>query len=471
MSERKFTVIIVGGSVTGLTLAHALHKIGVQCIILEKRADIAPQEGASIGILPNGARILDQLGVYDSIEQATAPLGATHIHFPDDFHFTSPYPKKMLENFGYPIAFLERRRLLEILHDTLPDKTIINVNREVSHIEQYSENGKSGVRVWALDGNVFEGDLVVGADGVRSRTRAEMWRLSGSSTSGEVPLHERNNVSAEYSCVFGISRGVSGLKAGEQIMRIYNGRTLVVIPSKHELVFWFLSNKLDQGYKNGEIPRFTKEDANALCLQLVDALVDNEIRFGDVWAKRQVYNMVTLEENIFQRWSFGRMVCIGDSMHKMTVNLGQGANCAIEDVAVLSNLLRGYLAEKKGAEPTEQELEALLCRFNHNHLPRVSRLYDMSWLIARVHARDGFTRKLIGRYVMPHFGERFESRPFGMIADAAALDFLPLPRAAFPGWNKYKTIEKKPRALFWLVISSLVVLILAAFLSGKQPTI
>lgn len=97
MSQERFKVIIVGGSVTGLTLAHSLHKIGVDYTILEKRAKIAPQEGASIGILPNGARVLDQLGFYDAVEEATAPLGTTHIHFPDDFHFSSPYPKKMLQ--------------------------------------------------------------------------------------------------------------------------------------------------------------------------------------------------------------------------------------------------------------------------------------------------------------------------------------------------------------------------------------
>lgn len=97
MSEPHFKVIIVGGSITGLTLAHSLHKIGVDFTILEKRATVTPQEGASVGILPNGARVLDQLGLYGLVEEATAPLGATHIHFPDGFHFCSLYPKSMLE--------------------------------------------------------------------------------------------------------------------------------------------------------------------------------------------------------------------------------------------------------------------------------------------------------------------------------------------------------------------------------------
>lgn len=99
MSQKPFRVIIVGGSVTGLTLAHSLHRIGVDYIILEKRAKVVVQEGASIGILPNGARVLDQLGLYNTIEQSAAPPESSHIHFPDGFHFISSYPKRMFERF------------------------------------------------------------------------------------------------------------------------------------------------------------------------------------------------------------------------------------------------------------------------------------------------------------------------------------------------------------------------------------
>lgn len=96
MASSSFKVIIVGGSVTGLTLAHSLDRAGVDYIVLEKRDDFAPQVGASIAILPNGGRILDQLGVYAAIEKCTAPLGTSHLYFPDGFHFLSSYPKRIL---------------------------------------------------------------------------------------------------------------------------------------------------------------------------------------------------------------------------------------------------------------------------------------------------------------------------------------------------------------------------------------
>lgn len=70
LSEKKASglrVIIVGGSVAGLTLAHALSRVGIDFVVLEGHHEIAPQIGSSIGILSHGARILDQIGVYDDI--------------------------------------------------------------------------------------------------------------------------------------------------------------------------------------------------------------------------------------------------------------------------------------------------------------------------------------------------------------------------------------------------------------------
>lgn len=73
-TENNFRVIIVGGSVAGLTLAHCLSRANIEYVVLESRSEIAPQEGASIGILPNGGRILDQLGVFQGILDETEPI-------------------------------------------------------------------------------------------------------------------------------------------------------------------------------------------------------------------------------------------------------------------------------------------------------------------------------------------------------------------------------------------------------------
>ncbi|KAK7714882.1 hypothetical protein SLS57_006953 [Botryosphaeria dothidea] len=67
MAEKPFRVVIAGGSIAGLTLALALEKNGIDFLVLEAYPEIAPQKGASIAVLPNGFRILDQLGCYEDI--------------------------------------------------------------------------------------------------------------------------------------------------------------------------------------------------------------------------------------------------------------------------------------------------------------------------------------------------------------------------------------------------------------------
>jgi hypothetical protein len=63
----NFKVLIAGGGVAGLTLANMLEKFDIDYTILESHGEIAPPVGASIGLFPNGLRILDQIGCYEPI--------------------------------------------------------------------------------------------------------------------------------------------------------------------------------------------------------------------------------------------------------------------------------------------------------------------------------------------------------------------------------------------------------------------
>ena len=63
----QFRVLIVGGSITGLSLAIMLERNNIAFLVLEAYPEIAPQAGASIGLQPNGLRILDQLGCYEAL--------------------------------------------------------------------------------------------------------------------------------------------------------------------------------------------------------------------------------------------------------------------------------------------------------------------------------------------------------------------------------------------------------------------
>lgn len=67
-------MIIAGGGISGLTLANALEKAGIDYVLLEARDTIAPKVGASIGFFQNGGRILDQLGCLEAIWKETCAL-------------------------------------------------------------------------------------------------------------------------------------------------------------------------------------------------------------------------------------------------------------------------------------------------------------------------------------------------------------------------------------------------------------
>jgi FAD dependent monooxygenase len=87
MDDASFKVIIIGGSITGLTLAHCLDHAGIDYVVLEKHRDVHPQLGAAITFMPNGARILDQLGLFSDVVEASTPLDVTWHVFPDGFSF------------------------------------------------------------------------------------------------------------------------------------------------------------------------------------------------------------------------------------------------------------------------------------------------------------------------------------------------------------------------------------------------
>jgi 2-polyprenyl-6-methoxyphenol hydroxylase-like FAD-dependent oxidoreductase len=72
--RKGLRVIIVGGSVSGLTLANALDRAGIDFVVLEKQNDVTVQNGASIVIFPNGFITLEQLGLYEHIKNVILPI-------------------------------------------------------------------------------------------------------------------------------------------------------------------------------------------------------------------------------------------------------------------------------------------------------------------------------------------------------------------------------------------------------------
>lgn len=191
-----FKVIIVGGSIAGLTLANILERYGIDYIVLEKHDSIAPQLGASLGLFPHGSRILDQMGIYEKLKTHSMPVQYSQDFGPDGLALRVPEPwgdlmeelsvntchtresdseaNNVWDRLGYRMWFMDRQHILKGLYDSLLDKSKIHTSNEFFKIEELDE----GVRVALKDGSTIYGDILVGADGVHSRTRTEMWCIA-----------------------------------------------------------------------------------------------------------------------------------------------------------------------------------------------------------------------------------------------------------------------------------------------------
>ncbi|KAF7905856.1 hypothetical protein EAF00_000135 [Botryotinia globosa] len=118
---QHYEVIIAGGGIAGVTLALMFEKLCVSYLLLEGRNTLKSDRGAGIGLQPNGLRILDQLGLVEDIEEATIPLekwfsSDSEGNLMNDSDAMGQYREKI----GYPVAFIERRKLLPIMTLVLP---------------------------------------------------------------------------------------------------------------------------------------------------------------------------------------------------------------------------------------------------------------------------------------------------------------------------------------------------------------
>jgi 2-polyprenyl-6-methoxyphenol hydroxylase-like FAD-dependent oxidoreductase len=74
MASQAFKVIVVGGGPVGLTAAHALTRADIDFIVLERREDAIIDAGSNLVLLPQGLRILSQIGLLDSLHNVSSPM-------------------------------------------------------------------------------------------------------------------------------------------------------------------------------------------------------------------------------------------------------------------------------------------------------------------------------------------------------------------------------------------------------------
>ncbi|KAK8102443.1 hypothetical protein PG984_015589 [Apiospora sp. TS-2023a] len=425
-TKSPFRVVVVGAGVAGLVLSNALQRAGIDHVVLEKHKEIVWASGASIGIWPNGARVLDQLGCFDAVQNACADMTAFYTRGSDGKALNVSHLFDLItERHGCRFLLLERKEFLKHLYECLPSKSPVRTGCEVSRISESPD----GVRVFLKDGSHEDGDMVVGCDGVASQVRQLMWYNANKAHPGSISNKEMKSLTASYKCLVGVATPVRGVELNAMTVVHNDGFSFLLLTQPH-MIFFFVFIKHDRTYHWPEFPRYTKDDADMCAASLAALPVNDNVLFGDIWANRIRGELINVEEVVFQHWHAGRIVLVGDAAHKVTPNIALGGMCAIESAASLVNHVRAKLhASPLGlsSHPSTQELSGLFQAYRDQRAPRVLQIFRLSALMTREQAWHNPLYKAVARFVVPHMSDATVGSVFSdAVKGAVKLEFLPL---------------------------------------------
>ncbi|KAF5866585.1 hypothetical protein ETB97_011470 [Aspergillus alliaceus] len=171
MALRPCKVLIAGWGIVGLAFAIVMEMIGVDYFLLEAYSAIVTEVGAGICLMPNGVRVLDQLGCYEDLLSS---------------NITELLSVGFRNTDGEPLApsldgsvITERYSILPLLCVLLNTFTYtLEISDKFKGVSQKCvarvSHAEDHVEVTASDGSTFRGDILVGADGTHSRVRKEM---------------------------------------------------------------------------------------------------------------------------------------------------------------------------------------------------------------------------------------------------------------------------------------------------------
>ncbi|GGH95323.1 FAD-dependent monooxygenase [Arthrobacter liuii] len=291
------TISIVGGGIAGLALAACLDPARFQVTIYEKRPEL-PVVGTALGMWPTAQRALARLGLLQEARAASPVIGSGSIRN------GAGEPWVTVDAAG--MFAISRIDLLQLLDSAVPGA----VRRVTANIERVPAGG----------------GLVVGADGVHSMIRREVW---GAGTAARL---------LPYLALRGI---LPSPVNQDQVGEYWSRGDLFGIAASRGGTLWYAS------YRSGLGP---------YGIDVASALDQARERYAaHAPGIRQVLAAATPEGSLVQRlWTVphlrsyvsGRTVLIGDAAHAMTPNLGRGACESLVDAVTLADLLNTLPADQ-----------------------------------------------------------------------------------------------------------------------------
>lgn len=348
-----------------------------------------------------------------------------------------------------PMRFIDRYRFLCSLYDGVKDKSKI---RSREGLVSYTET-EGGVTVRTDQGNVYEGSILIGADGVHSQVRKEMAGFM------EREKHDSNTArvltsgfKTRYACLTAMSWNHFAddpkrpLLADGIVNNSYHERERIGgisssgVPSRNgepgQLV-WSAYIPLDVLGKEPcayPSPRFTQADIDTFMDKYGYLKFCPDYTFNDAYKTLIGASIICMEENVLPvSWnSGGRVMLLGDAVHKATANLGLGGNLCIDDVCRLTNGLLPLL-ERTNNAPATQALTELFDKCEKEGRARAKFVYNTSAFFCGFETMSSWYAKAL-QWIFPLVPSSLKMRVFSTFDSAAPkLDFLPVPEAKFEG--------------------------------------
>jgi 2-polyprenyl-6-methoxyphenol hydroxylase-like FAD-dependent oxidoreductase len=328
MHTAKRKALIIGGGLGGLAAALALHQRGWRVEVFEQAPQLR-EVGSGLMLSPNAMSVLFGLGLRHAAERGVVVTRAEMCTWRGTALMETRTEELPCE--GAPPVLFHRAAVHGALHEALGSGIPVHLGARLARFE---EDG-SGVVAHFEDGREGRGEVLVGADGLRSVVRAQLHP-------GE-PLRY-----AGHPCWRGLARGFAhpGLPRGMLRETQGRGARFGMGHVREDVVYWWATADwpLGQPVPGGD-KAFLQEvfrTAHAPIPELIAATDAADVLRNDL-----------LDRPPLERWGRGRVTLVGDAAHPMMPNLGQGACSAIEDGGVLAQALSGTEDLERGLRDYE----------------------------------------------------------------------------------------------------------------------
>ncbi|MGG2464694.1 FAD-dependent monooxygenase [Streptomyces sp. RGM 3693] len=333
--SQSYEVTIAGGGLGGLTAALALRQRGLRVTVLEQAPQLG-EVGAGIQTAPNASRILLGLGLRRQLEAIhTEPLDQVRRRWQDGSVVAlTPLGQSCKDRFNAPYWHYHRADLHRVIMDACLDPAgpgpVVAIHT-ASRVVELDRTRPERPVVRTDDGRRFAGDVLIGADGVRSRVRELMGAPDTLLFSGEMAyraLIPGELIAADPATRWLVDRFQSTIWYGPERHLVHylirGGEYLNVVACVP------CTDEVAEKWAVAASPQ-----------DLVDAFPDWDDRVPAMLskAKENVSCFALYHRRRDPVWTDGHVALLGDACHAMLPYQAQGASQAMEDAAVLAEEL------------------------------------------------------------------------------------------------------------------------------------